>query len=332
MSKISASDVSQKISAMDSAIREGLILGNIADVMRQNKSKLGCIFKTCRSLVDLPNAVAEAYSTRVFLWPFCLAWTKAGLLADNKFITEQLQAMTAFDRTSQKVQHPETVPETQPSAIASSLALPTQPKPALQTQPNSALIIHVKWTAAPPKPVEESEEEISEEGEGEGILKEAAGHRSWPKPMQGDREMDPPCLHCVGKGITCWMQVWGTKACYDCGRQKLGDVEIVEAQPRPKPKPKSKPRPRTPSSSPMPRFSAIDKGKGRADCVDNLEDIVEGLQELVTGLLVGNVNLQSQMMGEMAKKIVKLEKELERQRNELLRLGPALALALATYH
>ncbi|KAF8805953.1 hypothetical protein BYT27DRAFT_7212603 [Phlegmacium glaucopus] len=447
MSTATAFEVSEKINRIDAAIREGLQSGNIADVMKAKKSDLGWLFKTRRSLASLPNSIAKAYSARVFLWSFCLSWTKAGQQADNAFINDQLQAMTTFDHVSKgppsaKVTKPAPSPApARPSAQASTSALPSALAQAstsaiapgsstmpVQRKADSGLMIRVKPKPTPRRVAEpESEEEGSGEDDEEGEDgTRQAGRKPRPKPMRDSREMDPPCRRCVQKGQTCWMQVQGTKACYDCGRQKLGcvrpgmdssmgvtrkqkaeasakakntkrhvsqqktkksrsdagsseyedEVEIVESKPRPKPKPKRKSepkliskapvlptrwaegqirRPREPSSSPIPRFSAIEKGKGKAvtndefqDSLANrvgyLEDIVEGLQESVTRLLVANVNLQSQIdnlerdidrlapfeqvADEMARRILLLEEGVEQLDEEQMpSAGPPSASA-----
>ncbi|KAF8803381.1 hypothetical protein BYT27DRAFT_7260121 [Phlegmacium glaucopus] len=129
MSTITTSNISQRISTLDCTIQDALQLGNIANVMKQNKAELGWLFKTRRSLSNLPNAVAQAYLARVFLWPFCLAWTKAGLQANDHFITEQVQAMQAFNHLSQSLQPSEMVTEKSP--LTSASGLPIQQNPAL---------------------------------------------------------------------------------------------------------------------------------------------------------------------------------------------------------
>ncbi|KAF8797405.1 hypothetical protein BYT27DRAFT_7265739, partial [Phlegmacium glaucopus] len=240
---------------------------------------------------------------------------------------------------------------------ASSLALPLQQAlakvstSAPRRLPELAQVIRVKRVPAPREV--QSEEEVIEEEENEEELKQTAERKPRSKPLRGDEEMDPPCLRCIGKGITCWMQVRPTKACYDCGRQKLGctrqgvdrsagstqpkksqasakatapptqptqkakgkkvhrksdvpdstsEVEVVESRPRPKAK--SRPQPSSPSampttsargirrpresSSPIPQFSAIEKGKGKAGAEDEFQDSLTDrmgyLEEIMDGI------------------------------------------------
>ncbi|KAF8812717.1 hypothetical protein BYT27DRAFT_7207557 [Phlegmacium glaucopus] len=374
MSTVTASDVSQRISTLDHAIREALQSGNIAEVMKQNKAELGWLFKTRRSLSNMPDAVAQAYSARVFLWPFCLAWTKAGLQADDHFIADQPTTITHGDRETASglgIRPPHStnpsigpilpVPQRQPKA--SSSALPAQPVQAKAS--SSALPVQptASSSALPLQQALQSEEEVTEEEENEEELKQTAERKLRSKPLRGDKEMDPPCLRCIGKGITCWRQVRPTKACYDCGRQKLGctqqgvDPSAGSMQPKKsQASAKATAPPRQPTQKAKGKKaegkvkaaaiitishannlgkrhpSASEKAKLEprmsSDWMGYLEEIMDGIKGDVSGLLVGDVTLQSQvgdlelevrrvprfekMVGQMEKRTASMEDRMER--------------------
>ncbi|KAM6491170.1 hypothetical protein JOM56_013409 [Amanita muscaria] len=98
MSSITATEITAMITHLDNVIREGLALGNISQVMKQEKAKIKKVFELEETL---PDEHKTSFRIKIFLWEFLMNWLKAGKrAADDSFLQQQRTVMRTFDQQS----------------------------------------------------------------------------------------------------------------------------------------------------------------------------------------------------------------------------------------
>ncbi|KAM6493519.1 hypothetical protein JOM56_011653 [Amanita muscaria] len=313
MSSITAAEITAILTRLDNGVRQGLQSGTIGDVMAAQDAELKQLFKVEKTL---PASGKGPFQVNIFLWPFIVAWRKAGKKADDAFVQTQRKALQIFDKQApQAPQAPHAPPPPPPPATSAPVPPPATsapapppptwaPAPAQLAQrkvtvepyphprqkrlrlitpapPRSAPAPTKPKRSRPPAPkakktagvsklrpkgrtqerpvelsiagtdadeedevevvrkgkgpgkfdsddqmqideeVEHEQEQAEQEEEEEGEEEDMKLAQPRPKPTRSDKEMVPPCIRCTKLKRTCWQQLRGISACYDCGSQKL---------------------------------------------------------------------------------------------------------------
>ncbi|KAM6497839.1 hypothetical protein JOM56_005787 [Amanita muscaria] len=142
MSSITAAEITAILTRLDNGVRQGLQSGTIGDVMAAQDAELKQLFKVEKTL---PASGKGPFQVNIFLWPFIVAWRKAGKKADDAFVQTQRKALQIFDKQAPQAPHAPPPPPPPPPPPATSAPVP----PPATSAPAPAQLAQRKVTVEP---------------------------------------------------------------------------------------------------------------------------------------------------------------------------------------